>query len=137
MNILVTGAAGYIGSVVTEVLIDQDHSVVALDNLQAGHREAVHPNAVFVQADLADTQALDQVFRDHDLDAVVHMAAEALVSVSMSNPRRFFSTTVRGCMNLLDAMLSHGVKKIIFSSTAAVYGEPEETPISEDAPPGR
>jgi len=96
MNILVTGAAGYIGSVVTEVLIDQGHSVVALDNLQAGHREAVHPNAVFVQADLADTQALDQVFRDHDLDAVVHMAAEALVSVSMSNPRRFFSTNVRG-----------------------------------------
>ncbi|MCH7805335.1 MAG: UDP-glucose 4-epimerase GalE [Acidobacteria bacterium] len=134
MNILVTGAAGYIGSVVTEVLIDQDHSVVALDNLQAGHREAVHPNAVFVQADLGDAQALDQVFRDHDLDAVVHMAAEALVSVSMSNPRRFFSTNVRGGMNLLDAMLSHEVKKIIFSSTAAVYGEPKETPISEDAP---
>ena len=133
MKILVTGAAGYIGSVVTEVLIDQGHSVIALDNLQAGHREAVHPNADFVQADLADTQALDQVFRDHDLDAVVHMAAEALVSVSMSNPRRFFSTNVRGGLNLLDAMLSHEVKKIIFSSTAAVYGEPEETPISEEA----
>ncbi len=134
MNILVTGAAGYIGSVVTEVLIDQGNSVVALDNLQAGHREAVHPNDVFVQADLDDTHALDQAFRDHDLDAVVHMAAEALVSVSMSHPRRFFCTNVRGGMNLLDAKLAHGGKEIIFYSPPAVYGEPEETPISEEAP---
>ncbi len=133
MHILVTGAAGYIGSIVTEVLMDQGHSVVAFDNLQAGHREAVHPGAEFVQADLADQEALNQVFREHSLDAVVHMAAEALVSVSMSNPRRFFSTNVRGGMNLLDAMLSHRVQRIIFSSTAAVYGEPSEVPVSEDA----
>ncbi len=133
MHILVTGAAGYIGSVVTEVLIAQGHSVVALDNLQTGHRVAVHPDAVFVRADLADTEALNQVFRDHNLDAVIHLAAEVLIAESMTDPRRFFAGNVRCGMNLLDAMLSYGVQRIIFSSTAAVYGEPSAIPVTEDA----
>ena len=133
MHILVTGAAGYIGSIVTEVLIAQGHSVVAFDNLQTGHQAAVHPKAVFVQADLADREALDRVFREHDLNAVIHMAAETLISQSMTDPGRFFAANVHYGMNLLDAMRSYRVQRLIFSSTAAVYGEPSEIPISEEA----
>ena len=133
MQVLVTGAAGYVGSIVTEALIDQSHAVIALDNLQAGHRQAVHPEALFIQADLADTDALKRAFQEHDIDAVMHMAAEALIAESMTDPRHFFTGNVRYGMNLLDAMLAHGVQRIIFSSTAAVYGEPDNVPITEDA----
>lgn len=134
MKILVTGAAGYIGSIVTEVLLQEGYEVIALDNLQAGHRMAVHPEALFVKIDLADKEALGQLFANQSIDAVVHMAAEALIAESVTNPRRFFKANVYYGMNLLDAMLDHGVKKIIFSSTAAVFGEPETVPIDEDAP---
>jgi UDP-glucose 4-epimerase len=134
MEILVTGAAGYIGSVVTEALLERGHAVVALDNLQAGHRQAVHPEARFFETDLADKEGLNELLANHRIDAVVHMAAEALIAESITNPRRFFNANVYYGMNLLEAMLDHGVKKIIFSSTAAVYGEPKTIPLDEEAP---
>jgi len=133
MNILVTGGAGYIGSAVTEVLLNQGHNVIVIDDLQAGHRLAVHPEAQFFQIDLCDKPALEQLFANHKIDAVVHMAAEALIAESVTNPRRFFNANVYYGLNLLEAMLNHGVHKIIFSSTAAVYGEPKIFPIDEDA----
>jgi UDP-glucose 4-epimerase len=134
VKILVTGAAGYIGSVVTEVLLKQGYDVIALDNLQAGHRLAVHPDALFFKTDLADKEGLNKLFADHRVEAVVHLAAEALIAESITNPRRFFKANVYYGMNLLEAMLDHGVDKIIFSSTAAVYGEPQSVPIGEGTP---
>ncbi len=133
MKVLVTGAAGYIGSVVTEQLIEQGHQVVALDNLKNGHRAAVHPSATFVQVDLLDAQGLSDSLRKHRVDAVVHLAAEALIDVSMRDPGLFFRVNTVGGLNLLDAMVATGVKRMVFSSTAAVYGEPERIPITEDA----
>lgn len=132
MNVLVTGAAGYIGSIVTEQLLHEGHSVVAVDNLTQGHREAVHEKAEFVEADLANAQALDGIFGRHSLEAVVHLAADSIVGQSMTDPGRVFRNNVINGMNLVDTMLRHGVGKLVFSSSAAVYGEPEEVPIGED-----
>lgn len=134
MNILVTGAAGYIGSVVTERLIDQGHQVVALDNLRHGHREALHPQARFLEGDLLDRPWLIDQVRRAGVDAVVHLAAEALIDESIRDPGTFFRVNVTGGLNLLDAMAAAGVRRLIFSSTAAVYGEPRQIPIPEDAP---
>jgi UDP-glucose 4-epimerase len=134
MKILVTGAAGYIGSVVTERLIASGHEVVALDNLQHGQRSAVDPAARFVRVDLLDRDALHEEVRRGGFDAVVHLAAEALIDESVRNPGRFFRANVTGGLNLLDAMVAAGVDRLIFSSTAAVYGEPAAVPIAEDAP---
>jgi UDP-glucose 4-epimerase len=132
MNILVTGAAGYIGSICSEVLLARGMRVVAMDSLLEGHRPAVPPSATFVQADLANRLQLDDIFSQHKIDAVMHFAAEALVAKSVSNPNIFYATNVAGGVNLLDAVTRHGVKKFIFSSTAATYGEPEIVPIPED-----
>ena len=132
MNILVTGAAGYIGSICSEVLLSRNHQVVAFDNLQEGHRAAVPPGALFVQVDLADRPQLDQVFSQHKIDAVMHFAGEALVAKSVREPSAFYAANVACGVNLLDAMVRHGVDKFIFSSTAATYGEPEIVPIPED-----
>ena len=134
MNILVTGAAGYIGSVVTERLIEQGHQVVALDNLRHGHRDAVHPAARFVVGDLLDRSWLIDEVRRAEVDSVVHLAAEALIDESIRDPGTFFRVNLTGGLNLLDAMVAAGVRRLIFSSTAAVYGEPTEVPIREDAP---
>ncbi len=134
MNILVTGAAGYIGSVCAEVLISRGMRVVALDNLQSGHRAAVPPEAEFCLADLADRTQLDAVFSNHRIDAVMHFAGEIVVSKSVREPSTFYVANVACSLNLLDAMTRHGVKKFIFSSTAAVYGEPQTIPIPEDHP---
>lgn len=133
-KILVTGGAGYIGSIVSEGLLDQGHSVVVLDNLQEGHRKAVLPRAVFVEGNLADKNLLEEIFRSHDIKAVIHMAAETTIEFSMADPRRYFQNNVVSGLNLLDAMLKFGVHKMIFSSTAAVYGEPEYIPITEGHP---
>lgn len=134
MNILVTGAAGYIGSVVTEEIIREGNSVVALDNLKQGHREAVSPEATFIQADLADLEKLDELFRHYQIDMVIHLAAESIVTHSLTDPGKFFQNNVIYGINLLDTMLKHRVFKLIFSSTAAVYGEPGNVPIEENDP---
>jgi UDP-glucose 4-epimerase len=132
VNILVTGGAGYIGSICSEVLVSRGMSVIALDSLLEGHRAAVPPSAAFCQVDLADRAALDAVFAKNKIDAVMHFAAEALVAKSVREPSIFYATNVAGGVNLLDAVTRHGVKKFIFSSTAATYGEPEVVPIPED-----
>ncbi len=133
MKILVTGAAGYIGSVVTEQLVEQGHLVIALDNLTNGHRAAVHPGATFVQADLLDAEAIKTLLKQNPVDAVVHLAAEALIDVSMRDPGLFYRVNVVGGLNLLEAMVAANVKRMVFSSTAATYGEPETIPITEDS----
>lgn len=133
MNILVTGAAGYIGSVVTECLIREGHRVVALDNLQKGHRRAVDPGAHFIQADLNDREKLGVIFRAHQIDGVVHLAADSLVGESIELPGKYFRNNVVNGLNLLDVMVENGVKNIVFSSSAALYGEPEAVPITEAA----
>ena len=134
MNVLVTGGAGYVGSIVTERLLREGHEVIVLDNLQQGHKEAVLPPAEFILTDICDTSSLESVFCQFKIDAVMHMAAETVVEYSMTDPRRYFQTNIVGAMNLLSAMLKHGVDRIIYSSTAAVYGEPRSIPIGEDHP---
>ena len=132
MNILITGGAGYIGSICSEVLLSRGHQVIALDNLQEGHRTAVPPAATFCQVDLADRPALETVFSGNKIEAVMHFAGEALVAKSVREPSTFYAANVACGVNLLDAMVRHGVNKLIFSSTAATYGEPEVTPIPEE-----
>ena len=132
MNVLVTGAAGYIGSTITEELTQKGNFVIALDNLKQGHREAVAPEAVFVQTDLADLQGLDDVFRRYSIEAVVHLAADSIVEQSMTNPKETFQNNIINGLNLIDIMLKHSVLKLVFSSSAAVYGEPERIPIEEN-----
>lgn len=131
MKILITGAAGYIGSVVTEELVHRGVSVVAIDNLSKGHRLAVAPEALFIKGDIGDTQQLEEVFSSHAIEGVVHLAAESLVEMSVKDPGRYFKTNVTYPINLLEVMLKNGVKNIIFSSSAAVYGDPVKTPIEE------
>jgi UDP-glucose 4-epimerase len=132
LNILITGAAGYIGSIVSEVLLSRGLNVVALDSLIEGHRAAVPPAAVFCNVDLAVRPPIEEVFAKNKIDAVMHFAAEALVAKSMREPSTFYAANVACGINLLDAVTRHGVKKFIFSSTAATYGEPEIVPIPED-----
>lgn len=134
MRILVTGAAGYIGSVCTETLIERGHSVIALDDLSEGHKEAVDPRAAFCRVNLHDSESLDAVFRSHKIDAVMHFAAVCLVEESVREPGKYYRTNVAAGINLVDAMVRHDVRKLIFSSTAATYGEPKSTPISEEHP---
>lgn len=132
MKILVTGAAGYIGSICSEVLLARGHSVVALDSLIEGHRAAVPPAAKFYLCDLANRPELDKVFAAERPDAVMHFAGEALVAKSVREPSTFYAANIACGVNLLDAMIRHGIGKLIFSSTAAVYGEPDTVPIPED-----
>jgi UDP-glucose 4-epimerase len=134
MPILVTGGAGYVGSVIVEDLLNQGRQVVVLDNLQQGHRPAVLPEAAFVQADCGDSQALDSVFNRFKIDAVMHLAGDSIVSLSVTDPQRFFQNNIAGGISLLNTMLKHNVNKIIFSSSAATYGEPQKIPIEEDHP---
>lgn len=132
MNILVTGGAGYIGSICSEVLLARGYGVVSLDNLVEGHRAAVPPGAVFCHADLAVRTQIEEVFAKNKIDAVMHFAGEALVAKSVREPSTFYAANIACGINLLDAMVRHGVSKFIFSSTAATYGEPETVPITED-----
>lgn len=134
MNVLVTGGAGYIGSVVTRVLGREGHDVAVLDSLITGHRGAVPRDVRLVVADTRDTDAVRTALRDHRADAVVHLAAISQVGTSVLDPRGYFDNNVRGSLSLFDAMLAENVGRIVFSSTAAVYGEPEVCPIEESAP---
>ena len=134
MKILVTGGSGYIGSVTTELLCDGGHEVVVFDNLERGHIEAVDERARLVKGDLRNPDEINAVMAEVLPDAVFHFAAYALVGESMQNPMMYFQNNVGGGINLVDAMLSHGVKRIIFSSTCATYGQPEKIPMTEDLP---
>ena len=134
MHVLVTGGAGYVGSVVCEELLKNGHKVLILDNLQQGHKKAISPEAVFFQADIGDMPAVNAIFDHHKIDAVMHMAAETVVEFSMTDPRRYFQNNIISATNFLDAMLKHDVRNFIFSSSAAVYGEPETDIIEEDHP---
>jgi len=131
--ILVTGGAGYIGSHTIKQLLKRGHDVVAYDNLSEGHRELVLCDE-FVEADLADLDALIKTFKRYPIEAVMHFAAKTSVGESVENPQRYYENNVTGGLNLLRAMLEHDVKLFIFSSSAAVYGDPVEIPIKEDHP---
>ncbi len=134
MKVLVTGAAGYIGSVTTETLLGAGYEVVALDNVEGGRRAAVHESATFVQADLRDRDALMTIFATHRPEAVLHFASYALVGESMERPNDYFSNNVGGACNLFDAMLAHNCLRFVFSSSCTVYGQPETMPVTEDLP---
>ncbi len=134
MKILVTGGAGYIGSIVIEQLLDIGHEVVALDNLSVGHRAAVDPRAEFAEMDLADRGRLVDLVRSGRFDAVMHFAANAEVGESMENPTKYFRNNVANGIHLLEAVVAGGVRRIVFSSTCATYGIPERMPITEETP---
>jgi UDP-glucose 4-epimerase len=134
MKILVTGGAGYIGSVTSELLLDQGHKVVIFDNLERGHKKAVDRRAKFIQGDLRNRQEILDAMTAAKPDAVMHFAAFALVGESMEFPMLYFRNNVGGGIHLVEALLERGVKKIIFSSTCATYGQPERMPMTENIP---
>ncbi|MGE5429654.1 MAG: UDP-glucose 4-epimerase GalE [Syntrophomonadaceae bacterium] len=131
MNVLVTGGAGYIGSHVVRMLLKQGHSVVIIDNLSRGHIEAVPEGVKFEKADLLDFEALNAAIGRHKIDAVIHFAAFAYVGESVDNPGLYYVNNVTGSINLIRALNENNVKKIVFSSTCSLYGNPEHVPISE------
>ena len=131
MAVLVCGGAGYIGSHCVYGLIDKNEEVIVVDNLQTGHLGAVHSQAKFYQGDIRDRSFLDRIFYENTIEAVIHFAANSLVGVSMKNPLAYYDNNVFGSQVLLETMNKYDVNKIVFSSTAAVYGEPQRTPILE------
>ncbi len=131
--ILITGGAGYVGSHVNKLLSNRGYETLVLDNLVHGHREFVKWGK-FVFCDLADKERLRRVFKEHNIDAVMHFAAFAYVGESVMEPHKYYMNNVRNTLNLLEVMLEFGVEYMVFSSTCAVYGEPEEIPIPETHP---
>ncbi len=131
MKVLVTGGAGYIGSVVVEQLIAKGESVVVLDNLSQGHRAAVHPQAAFVQGDLADRALVDSIFDEYRPEAVMHFASKTLVGESMEQPFLYIGENITCGLNLLQSAVEHGVRRFILSSTANLFDDPERIPITE------
>jgi UDP-glucose 4-epimerase len=134
VKLLVTGGAGYIGSVVAHQLVEAGHETTVLDNLSKGHERAVPEGARFIRCDLLDAEELNNVLAG-GFDGVLHFAALSLVGESVEQPERYYRNNVCATLNLLEAMGEAGVVRLVFSSTAAVYGEPEEVPIPESAPP--
>lgn len=134
MRIFVTGGAGYVGSHCVRELCTQGHHVVVLDNLSEGHRSAVHPQAEFIQGDLADKALLAKTFAAGRFDAVMHFAASAYVGVSVQEPLKYYRNNTANTLTLLEAMQEAGLKRLVFSSTCATYGEPERVPITEENP---
>ena len=132
MHVLVTGGAGYIGSVVVAQLLRAGHKVTVYDNLSKGRRQAVDSRAQLVVGDIGDRAALDRLFASTKIDAVMNFAAHIEAGESMKVPEQFFRNNTANALTLLEAMLAHGVNKFVFSSTAALFGEPERTPIQED-----
>ena len=135
MNVFVTGGAGYIGSVCVEQLVNAGHSVSVYDNLSEGHRSAVDKRAGFVQGDLSEGPRLAQALRESRASVILHFAGNALVSESMVNPGKYFRNNVASGHGLLEAVVAAGIKKFVFSSTCAIYGVPEQMPITEESPP--
>ncbi|SJZ96979.1 UDP-glucose 4-epimerase [Cetobacterium ceti] len=131
MAILVCGGAGYIGSHAVRALLNSKEEVIVLDNLQTGHRDSVPENVKLLVGDLRDKEFLDKVFKENKIEGVIHFAADSLVGESMTNPGKYFENNVVGSLNLITVMKENGVDKIVFSSTAATYGEPENVPILE------
>ena len=131
MSILVLGGAGYIGSHAVDQLVNKGYEVVVVDNLLTGHEQAIHPKAVFYKGDVRDKEFLTTVFDNEDIDGVMHFAASSLVGESVEKPLMYFNNNVYGMQILLEVMQEHDVKHIVFSSTAATYGEPTESPITE------
>lgn len=134
MSILVLGGAGYIGSHAVDQLVNKGYEVVVVDNLLTGHEQAIHPKAVFYKGDVRDKEFLTTVFDNEDIDGVMHFAASSLVGESVEKPLMYFNNNVYGMQILLEVMQEHDVKHIVFSSTAATYGEPTESPITEQTP---
>jgi UDP-glucose 4-epimerase len=134
MKLLVTGGAGYIGSIVAQQLVERGDDVTVFDSLERGHRRAVPSQAGFIQGDLRDPEAPARALNGAGFDGVLHFAALALVAESVAHPERYYRTNVTGTLNLLDAMRAAGVGRLVFSSTCATYGEPERVPIGEDEP---
>lgn len=132
MKILVTGGAGYIGSHMTKVLLEKGHDVVVADSLERGFEQAVDSRAQFEQGDLRDKNFVSYLFSQYAIDAVIHFAAYISVGESMEKPEIYFENNIQSAVNILDAMADKGINNFIFSSTAAVYGNPESTPIPED-----
>ena len=135
MKLLVTGGAGYIGSIVARLLIGQGHEIVVLDNLERGHREAVPAQAQLIVGDLRNPEDPRGALRAGGFDGVLHFAALALVGESVEHPELYYRTNVTGTLNLLEAMVAYEVPRLVFSSTCAVYGQPDEVPIAETATP--
>ncbi|WP_114571519.1 UDP-glucose 4-epimerase GalE [Exiguobacterium flavidum] len=133
MSTLVVGGAGYIGSHAVHQLIDRGEAVVVIDNLETGHRQAVHSGATFYAGDIRDRAFLDRVFSAEEIEQVIHFAANSLVGESMERPLKYYDNNVHGTQCLLEAMAAHQVKRIVFSSTAATYGEQTIMPITEEA----
>lgn len=131
MSVLVLGGAGYIGSHTVYELIDNGYDTVVADNLSTGHVQAVHPKARFYKGDIRDKEFLNDLFKKEDIDSVIHFAAYSLVGESMHEPMKYYNNNLYGTINLLECMENNGVKNIVFSSTAAVYGEPKRVPILE------
>lgn len=134
MSILVLGGAGYIGSHAVDQLINQGYEVVVVDNLLTGHKEAIHKKAVFYEGDVRDAAFLRSVFEKETIEGVIHFAASSLVGESVEKPLKYFNNNVYGMQVLLEVMHEFGVNKIVFSSTAATYGEPKQSPITEELP---
>jgi UDP-glucose 4-epimerase len=134
LRILVTGGAGYIGAATGRVLLDEGHEVVALDSLSNGHRAAVPEGVRLVVGDVGDPVLLDRLFAEHKFDAVMHFAALAEVGESMKAPARYFRNNTVGTLTLLEACATHNVLRFVFSSTCAIFGEPESSPIVETLP---
>ncbi|WP_300558425.1 UDP-glucose 4-epimerase GalE [Companilactobacillus sp.] len=134
MSILVLGGAGYIGSHTVDHLCQMDYQVVVADNLATGHKTAINPNAKFYQGDVRDKSFLNEIFQKEDITDVIHFAAFSIVPESMKNPLKYFDNNTYGMISLLEAMNENDVKHIVFSSTAATYGEPKQIPIKETDP---
>src|SRR5947207_8903119 len=135
MRIFVTGGAGYIGSVSTEQLLNEGHEVAIFDNLSEGHRRAVDPRAKFIEGDLAHREQIETALSSYRSNAVMHFAANALVGESMHNPSKYFRNNISNGLNLLDAMIAAGVRRMVFSSTCTIFGPPDRLPIDETASP--
>ena len=134
MTILITGGAGYIGSVTTELLRARGEQVVVLDNLSRGHRDAVAPEIPFYEGNIGDRGLVTRIASEHNIDACVHFAAFAYVGESVAQPALYYENNVAQGINLLSALVTAGVRRIVFSSTCATYGEPQQIPIDETHP---